>query len=226
MQAELNELLLFRVNAQKGALGQVTDVYFDDVSWRVRYLAVTSEAGQSGLRQFLLTPEVIGSVERHRGLITLVSRQAAIYSRPVVATARNISRQEEGRVRAFYGLPNYWPNPATPGTDARAPEAVHTHLHRLGEVLGYRVFVGQDDIGGLLNLAMDDGTWEIQNLEVDASAWLPAGRIWVRAACIQRVREREREIVLTKFRTAAAQRANADLPPHDGTAEQPLACAS
>lgn len=226
MQAELTELLLFRVYAEQEALGHVTDVYFDDAGWRVRYLAVTSEAGNSGLRQFLLAPEAIGGIDRHRGLISVVSRQAAVYSRPVVAAARNISRQEEGRVRAHYGLPNYWPNAATPETDVRAPAAVRTHLHRLGAVLGYRVVVGQDDIGSLINLAMEDGTWEIQNLEVDASNWLPAGRIWVRAACIQWMRELEHEIVLTMPRAAAVQRPNAGLRAQGGTSQQPLAYAS
>ena len=196
MQWALSEISGYSVHARDGSLGIVQDLYFDDVDWRVRYLAVSGGV-RAGPGKFLLAPEVISSTDREFGLISVFLRTAAVHESPAVTTAGNIPRQEEARLREYYGWPDYWPAPSSSEQGAYTQAAGSPRLLSVEEVLGYRVLAGREDIGPLLDLIIDDHTWKIHCLVVDASHWLPTGRVWVQTDCINQVRGAKQEIALT-----------------------------
>lgn len=212
MRWELSEIWSYRVHARDGSLGSVSDLYFDDAYWKVRYLVVTGASGQTRPQQRLLAPEAISRTDRECGLISMALRQAAVHGSPAVAAARTLPRQEESKLRAYYGLPDYWPEQTAPDREAIRPSADGTRLYSLGAVLGYHVYAGRDDIGCLCDLVIDDRTWAIQSLEVTASSWLPTQRLWIQPACIQQVREFQQQIVLTIPRAAIMSSLTAELP--------------
>ena len=76
MRWSLSEVVGYCVHGRDGSLGTVRDVYFDDVAWQVRYLAVTGEGGKPEASRFLLAPEVISSIDREFGLINVFLRIA------------------------------------------------------------------------------------------------------------------------------------------------------
>jgi len=197
----LSDISGYTVHARDGNLGTVQDMYFDDVDWRVRYLAVNGSA-KVGPGKFLLAPEVISSTDREFGLISVFLRTAAVHDSPTVAVERLLPRQEEHRLRAYYGWPNYWPTPSAAEQDTPGQAGGNPHLYSMEEVLGYRLLAGGEDIGFLMDLIVDDHTWQIHCLELDASSWLPAGRAWVRPACIQQLHGARRQIALTIRRNA------------------------
>ena len=197
----LSDISGYSVHARDGDLGTVRDMYFDDVDWRVRYLAV-SGGGKTGPGKFLLSPEVISRTDREFGLISVFLRTAAVHESPPVAAERFLPRQEESRLRAYYGWPNYWPTLPASEHDMTGQAGDKPHLYSMEEVLGYRLLAGGEDIGFLMDLIVDDHTWQIQSLELDASNWLPAGRAWVRPACIEHVHGARKQIALTIRRNA------------------------
>ena len=211
MRWNLSELSNYRVHARDGSLGMVSNIYFDDGEWVVRYLGVSGEAGQAEPPKYLLAPEVIRRADREFGVLSVFLRMAAVYDSPAVATARNISRQEERRLCKYYGWPKYWSARSAPSQDAQTPTGGKPRLRCLTDVLGYRICADEEDIGSLVDLIIDDRTWKIHCLEVDASHWLPASRIWIRSDCIARIRGTKQQIAVTISRSAAMNSPKPDL---------------
>ena len=203
MRWALSEISGYCLHGRDGSLGTVCDTYFDDEHWVVRYLAVRGHE-HAKPRSFLLAPEAICSTDREFGLISVALRTAAVYNSPSISAPLNLLRAEEARLREYFGWPNYW-------ADA-APSVQTPHLHSLEEILGYRVLAGGEDIGPLLDLIIDDHTWQIHFLELDASNWLPAGRIWIRSDCIQLVRKASNQINLNRSRAAVLDSLKPDQP--------------
>jgi hypothetical protein len=202
MRRNLSDVTGYCVHARDGSLGIVQDIYFDDIQWMVRYLAVSGEGGKSRPANFLLAPEVISSIDREFGLISVFLRTAAVLDSPAVTATRDLPRQEERRLREYYGWPNYWPAPSSSEQFAQAQASVSPHLHSLATVLGYRLLAGTEDLGPLTNLIVDDHTWKIHCLEMDVSSWRPAGRGWVPTEAIKQLREAKQQIALTIRREA------------------------
>lgn len=211
MRWDLSELAGYRVHALDGNLGRVADIYFDDVEWRVRYLAVTGRR-KAQPRKFLLTPEVISHIDRESGLLSVNLRTAAVHDSPAVLGGL-LTRQEEVNLRAYYGWPDYWSALGLAPEEGPAPAFDNPRLHSLAEVQGYRVLtVGSaEDIGPLTELIINDRTWKIHGIEVDVSSWLPAGRVWVRSADIEQVCRAPKTIDLSVRRDAIADRPKPDL---------------
>jgi hypothetical protein len=212
MRWSLSEISGYRVHGRDGRVGTVADMYFDDVDWMVRYLVVNG-ADQSGPRTFLLSPEVICSTDREFGLISVFLRIAAVHNSPVISVNGHITQQDERRLREYYGWPHYEHAVSTSTQTDDVP-----HLHSLAAVLGHRVLAGEDDIGPLLDFVINDHTWKIHCLEVDASRWLHASRIWIRSDCVKQVNRSTRQIELTIRRKAVL-----NSPPPDLTVLWPTA---
>ena len=210
MRWNLSNVKGYCVHARDGSLGTVQDIYFDDVQWVVRYLAVTGARGKSGPSKFLLAPEVISSIDREFGLISVFLRTAAVLDSPAVTATRDLPPQEERRLREYYGWPTYWPAPTPSAPDAHGKTSDRPHLRSLAEVLGYRLFAGTQDLGPLTDLIVDDHTWKIHCLEMDASNWRPTGRGWVHTEAIKQLRAAKQQIALTIRREAVM-----DSPQHD-----------
>lgn len=203
MRWALSELSGYCLHGRDGSLGTVSDTYFDDVHWVVRYLAVRGHE-QARPRSFLLAPQAICSTDREFGLISVFLRTAAVYNSPSITSPQNLPREEEARLREYFGWPNYWADAAV---SVRTP-----HLHSMEQCLGYRVLAGGEDIGPLLDLIVDDHTWQIHFLELDASSWLPAGHIWIRSDCIQQVRSASKQLDLNLSRAAVLNSLKPDQP--------------
>ncbi len=178
MKWALSELPGYQVHTRDGRLGTVTDLYFDDVYWSVRYLAVTGPE-KSLPRTFLLPPEMISRIDREIGWLSSWLPTATIHNSPVFTAARGLSCQDEKLLRAYYELPNYWSGP--PGLEQGGEPSCSLRLHSQQDALDCHLLAGEEDLGCLRDLMSDDHTWKIHSVEVDASQWpLSAGRAWLR----------------------------------------------
>lgn len=194
MQWNLSEVLGYRVHGRDGSLGTVTDLYFDDNDWVVRYLVIIGDDPKVP-RRFLLAPERIGRIDREIGWLSVFVSTATVRDSPPAATGRHLFWSEEHGLRAYDGLSGHWPErvPAAQGVRSGLSQ-----LHSLGSILGSRVLAGENEenIGLLLDLVFDDCRWAVHSLEVDASCWLPAGRVWIRSSGIRQVRGSSKQVVL------------------------------
>ena len=104
---DLKELV---IRASDGELGAVDQLYFDDETWALRYLTV-STGGWFGGREVLISPmSIIGADWASKRLdVALTMKQ--VEESPDIDTHRPVSRQQEAAYLSYYGFPFYWDGP-------------------------------------------------------------------------------------------------------------------
>lgn len=194
-----NELLGNTIEAQDARVGSVDDLYFDDLSWTVRYIvADTDKLSSAG--KVLLSPVSVGRAA-DEGQIEVDLTAEQIQSAPDIDAARPVSRQHEARYNDHYGWPYYWQGagllamaPYAPADLAEAAEGKPSergtddpNLQSVKEVVGYTMDTLDDQKGHLEDVLIDDKTWHVRYLVVDTGLWWMGKKILVSPALISRV---------------------------------------
>jgi uncharacterized protein YrrD len=94
-----------KVAATDGDIGKISDVYFDDSAWVLRYLVVET-GGWVHSREVLVSPEAIAAADE-AAVLTSLSRQQ-IEDCPPVDEHKPVSRQYEESLSKYYGWTPYW----------------------------------------------------------------------------------------------------------------------
>lgn len=103
----LNDLEDCAIRASDGAIGHVTDCYFDDQAWVIRYLVVDTGSWLSS-RMVLISPIAVGHPDWTEKILPVSITQQQVRNSPDIATDKPISRQHEIRYLGYYGYPSYW----------------------------------------------------------------------------------------------------------------------
>lgn len=163
------------VIALDGEVGTVRDIYFDDASWRVRYLVV--DAGRAE-RRVLLAPEAVERVdpEQRHIVFNLTAQQVA--ESPDYHTHEPVSRRLEAEVRNYFGWPVYWPQGAEETRAAISLMAEVEPTLRSGDaVVGYYVHARDGDMGHVDDFLLDDTSWDVRYLVIDTRNWWPGKKV-------------------------------------------------
>ena len=173
------------IHATDGDLGHVTEFYFDDATWTIRYLVVRTGSFFSG-REVLLTPAVVQAVDWDREVVRVTLTMKQVESSPDVSTDRPVSRLQEIEYLRYYEQPPYWVLGAEVGGTGVALDAAMraaaseaeaageppaTHLRSSREVIGYHIEASDGPIGHVRDFVIDDATWRVRYLVVDPSRW-------------------------------------------------------
>ncbi len=108
MLHSLTALRKFHVHAADGDIGEVTDGYFDDERWVMRYLVVNTGSWLNG-REVLISPYSISRVDDGDSAIVTKLTRKQVEGSPSIDTARPISRRQEETYLSYFGYPVYWP---------------------------------------------------------------------------------------------------------------------
>lgn len=108
MLHSLTALRKFHVHAADGDIGEVTDGYFDDERWVIRYLVVNTGSWLNG-REVLISPYSIARIDDAASAIVTQLTRKQVESSPSIDTAKPISRQQEESYLSYFGYPIYWP---------------------------------------------------------------------------------------------------------------------
>src|SRR5690606_28754850 len=184
-----------RVLATDGEIGRVTDVYFDDEQWVVRYLVVGT-GGWLTRRDVLISPYSVRLIEDDTRSIVVALTREQVKDSPDIDTAKPVSRQQEAELFRYYGYPAYWPHttywawgavpvvepvppPAEQEETLAEAEGADSHLRSSDEVLGYHIQASDGPIGHIEDLLFDEETWAIRHLVVDTRNWWPGKQVLV-----------------------------------------------
>ena len=159
----LNDLTRFTIVATDGNLGSVRDLYFDDRSWAVRYLAVEADPWRPGRRLF-------------------VSPLSIRRSDPTTLRLGVSTRQ----VETGSGSPAE-PCGVRPASRARGGEGDDVHLQTATAVMGYAVRAEDGEIGHVKDVLVDDKAWAIRYLLVDTEHWWAGKTVLVSPGWLTRV---------------------------------------
>lgn len=203
------------IHASDGELGKVDQFLFDDESWTIRYLVVSTGAVLG--RNVLISPISIDQRQMTDGLRLSLTKEQ-IRNSPDIDTDKPVSRQHEAEYFNYYGYPYYWGGtglwgaasyplaypPASPtvgypdrvsgysGTAAAARaqttrEEGDQHLRSTKEVIGYYIEANDGNIGHVEDFLLDDENWAIRYIVVDTVNWWPGKKVVINPQWIKDV---------------------------------------
>jgi uncharacterized protein YrrD len=189
------------LDAQDGHIGQVTDLYFDDASWVVRYLVVDTQSWLNR-HQVLISPMSVRRPNWDDQVLPVAITQEQVRNSPAIDTDMPVSRQHERDYLDYYGYPSYWGGSGLWG-EGYYPYAIEAddptygltrferdraladfarekrqrhhhddpHLRSCKAVNGYHIHAVDGDIGHVEDLLVDEDSWAIRYLIVNTSNW-------------------------------------------------------
>lgn len=188
------------ISGRDDDIGKVHDFYFDDDSWRVRYLIADTGPWIFG-RKILLAPEAITEFQWEPGRLVSDLTQRQVKESPDVNVELPVSRQHEISLHNHYAWTYYWMSPmgGMPGAATTTPtasfsgamapdvpvaspvkeeveeaveQAQNPHLRSVREVSGYQIEATDGAIGQIADFFVDEEDWRIRYVLVDTGNWL------------------------------------------------------
>lgn len=188
MLNQVKTLVGGRLAATDGEIGQVDAVFFDDRRWSVRYLVVNTSGGLSG-RKVLISPDVVDREHSSESALAVLLTCDQVAHSPGTDSDMPLERRfEEASARYNGGIEN------AAELKAAEREAARSHLRSSAEVLGYAVHGNDGLIGHVDDLLLDDATWRITGLLVDAGERRPGCKIPVAPKSVRGIDWLTREV--------------------------------
>jgi len=107
MLRTMNDLEGYAIRATDGTIGHVTDFYFDDEAWVIRYLVVDTGNWLSS-RKVLISPIAIGQPNWAEKILPVSITKEQVKNSPDINTEKPVSRQHEMQYLGYYGYSYYW----------------------------------------------------------------------------------------------------------------------
>ena len=165
------------VIATDGEIGTVRNFLFDGLSWTIHYLVV--DVGYWFKRRDVILP--IAAVDppgwaQKTFHVHLTKEQVG--NSPDVDTEKPVSRQQAIAMEEYFGKFTSWASTQFGG--AQCPTGmkypVHTkedpHLRSAWDLVDYKVWASDGEVGRLEGLIMDEASWHLGYLDVKAGDWL------------------------------------------------------
>jgi len=193
MLRSIDDVLKSGVTCPDGDLGKVEHVYFDILTWCVRYLIVDTAAWGYGEKIWVPTC-CVRQIDFASNVIKLNHAQQNMLSSSSIDTQTPISHLQEVAIFAHYGYKPYWQQerfrgapkrtggrfgpPVADEPDANVRIASKTdlpnatvELMNTKHVGGFAIEASDGPIGHIRDFVFDDETWLIRYLTVDTRDW-------------------------------------------------------
>jgi sporulation protein YlmC with PRC-barrel domain len=162
------ELRKAHLIALDGEIGHVSDIYFDDSTWLVRYFVVDTRKWLPG-RKVLIAPHAVDRERSEPGRLAVNLTKEQIRNAPGIEEDRPVSQQHQADLAAYYAWPLPYEGmapitaglPATPLPELIPPqpeeEQGDPHLRSMSEVKGYHVTgPGGQEVGTIEDIELND----------------------------------------------------------------------
>ncbi len=156
------------IQGTDGIIGSVSDVYFNDQTWDIRYLAANTASWLDG-RYVLIAKESLLTPKWETGSFPVTVSQSQVKDGPPFEIDQPITWKKEREICAFYRWATYFP--LTDKVLAVFP-GILTSANGLTD---FSLKATDGEIGKIINFVVDDISWTVRYVIVDTSKWL-AGR--------------------------------------------------
>jgi len=191
------------VRAKNGDIGTVEQLYFDDLTWSIRYMSV-KVGGTLPSRNILISLAALDTPDWEKRVFPVNLTLAQIRSSPNTNTEEPVLREHEVALHAHYAWPHYWGGGfyvptetglgTIPAVDAETIAAIRSsrvqklgsHLRSTQEVMGSLVHATDGNIGHVEDFLADEG-WVIRYLVVNTRNWQPDRRVLVSPQWIRKI---------------------------------------
>jgi sporulation protein YlmC with PRC-barrel domain len=211
------DLSYYKLSARDGEVGKFEEFYFDDKYWAIRYLVVDTGNWITDRpdRRVLISPYAVTAVDEKKKIIATDLSKKQIKDSPSWNTKQPVSRQLEETYYQYYGWPVYWNGPHMWGPYnypvRETHKAAHTenvweyNLRATAAMSGYHIHTNEGDIGHVVDFILDDKTWAIRYLIVDAQSWWPGKHVLISPQWIERVSWDESKVFVNLSRESIKQ---------------------
>jgi hypothetical protein len=184
MLRSLHGLLGSSIQAVDGEIGKAHDFFFDDRTWRVRYLVVETGAWLNR-SQVLLSPSVLGTPDWTERVFPINLTKQKVQNSPDVDTEKPVSRQKQISLSQYFGWPLDWSIepavlPASQVSSLVEEQAEGDPDLRSARVVStYSVWVTEGELGRVDDFIIDDGDWAIRYFVVHTGSWFAGQKLLV-----------------------------------------------
>ena len=219
MLQNIKELYGNKLAASDGEIGIIKDLYFDDQRWAVRYVVAETGAWLTG-RAVLISPHAFGELDTDKKQLHLNLTRAQIEKSPSIESHRPVSRQYEQDYYSYYGWPTYWSGDLMwgvagfPGVNvppAGVPVGASLqhghnqqndlHLRSTQEIIGYAIEATDGPIGTVASFMVDDKSWAVGELVVEAGHWYSGKEILISSSKIISISYEESKVFVNLSQT-------------------------
>ncbi|MDP8265955.1 MAG: PRC-barrel domain-containing protein [Candidatus Aceula meridiana] len=204
MLRSVNEILGYSIKAKDEEVGKVSNFYFDDERWTIRYLIADTGSWLLG-KQILISPAgFYGKPDWKNKIFSVVFRdKEQVKECPDIYTNKPVSRQKELEYINYFGWPAYWdleaqqrvaPMMVPPKAAGQDSEEKNTHLRSVKEVKGYHIHAKDGEIGHVEDFIIDDEKWDIRFIVVAIRNILPGKKVLIPTMWIQKVSWKDSEV--------------------------------
>jgi uncharacterized protein YrrD len=209
MKRKIKSLIGFTIGCTDGEIGKVTELYFDDKTWTIRYLIVETGSWLFG-RKILLSTEALLKPDWVNQIFPVNLTMEQIKDSPEIDTDKPVSRQHEMELYNYYPWTNYWGSGLwsggmeSSGLIVAPPlplqKEVHTslnpadqeedkdlHLRSTDTITGYHIKATDGEIGDVEDFIVNDHTWKIDFIEVDTGNWFPGKKVLISPKWINQI---------------------------------------
>lgn len=227
MLRTIEDLQRYDLQASDGAVGRVHDLFFDDTSWAIRYLVV--KTGTWLLHQdLLISPFGTGLPDWQRKILTLAWTRDEVRRDPDHCNVRRVARQLRTGYIGPPGMPYQKAGPgswsmidrfdaspalarraarADPRTSPAAQGPPQAHLHSCNTVNRCVVRARDGVIGPVRGMLVEEETWMVRFLIVDAAPDGPGRQVLIAPPWILEVDWPEASIRVDLTRAQVAESA-------------------
>lgn len=238
MKRTIKNLVGFTIGATDGEIGNVTDFYFDDVTWTIRYVVVETGNWLSN-RKVLISPEALLQCDWENETFPVNLTKDQIEKGPDIDTDQPVSRQHEMDLYAHYSWTNYWggglwaggigttgmmmpmsnlPMEETVTNNNNNAEAKgDPHLRSVKNVQGYAIHASDDTIGDVEDFIVDDSKWTIDYMVVDTGNWFPGKKVTISPNLIKEINWENSEVIINASVDEVKQSPEYDASKHIST---------
>jgi sporulation protein YlmC with PRC-barrel domain len=212
MQRSVNSLIGYTISAKDGQLGKVSEFYFDDHTWTIRYLVVDTGTWLAE-RKVLIPRSSLGITDWVSKTFQVNLTMEQVRNSPDTDTKKTVSRQNELDLYNHYGLPVYWgdvfndgniglmPFPAMvaniPTDKENTPikkSKEDPHLRSTNSVEGYNIQSNDGEVGHVEDFIIDDNKWNLVFFIVDTRNWLPGRKVLVSPNWVKKIEWSEEKV--------------------------------
>ena len=225
MLRNTKELYGNHLAAIDGDIGQVKDFYFDDKAWVIRYLVVNTGSWLTG-HHVLISPHAFAKWDHSENTLHLKLHKKQIEDSPSLESHKPVSRQYEIEYHRYYGWQGYWNLHPMSGLNAYPEDepttkdaAANPHRHRQDDkhlrsthaVAGYQIQASDGTIGHVSGFLVDDRSWAIRELVVEAGHWYSGKELLISPRKIERISYEDSKVFVNLTKEDIAQTARNDV---------------
>lgn len=203
------------LEAIDGTVGTLYDILFDDQSWRLRHLVITTDRWFFG-EQVLLDLAALDRADWSEPRVWLRLTKQQVRESPTIPSDRSLTQRPTIELAQTLVAEAY----STNIVDAEADAGSEPHLCSTKMLTGMHIQCADShQLGHIEDFLVDDQTWSVRDMVIDTRNWLPGKRVLIEPALVKSINWEDREVQLSLPRDQIEHRHPYE---HEATSDEPL----